>query len=125
MVVTIDTVPLTVAPLAGALIATVPEVGVGVGVGVGGIVVGVGVGVGFIVVGVGVGVGFIVVGVGVAVTDGVEVIVPFSTLTLTISEPTWVLLPLLLLNALIEIVCEPLPTVLEFHVKLYGGLDVM
>ena len=42
MVVTIDTLPLTVAPLLGAVIVTGPDAGVGVGVGVGAIGVGVG-----------------------------------------------------------------------------------
>jgi hypothetical protein len=127
LVVTIDTVPLTVALLAGEVIVTGPDAGVGVPVGVGGIGVGVTVGVGGIGVGVavgGIGVGVGVAGVGVAVPVGVEVLVPFSTSTVMLSEPTSVLLPLLLLNASMEIVCEPLATVAEFQVKLYGGLDV-
>ena len=131
---TIDTVPLTVAPLLGALIVTAPDVGVDVAVGVAAVGVGVGVAVTVVGVGVGafavgVGVGAIGVRVGVAVTFGVgvgvEVLVPFSTSTVMLSEPTSVLLPLLLLSASMEIGCEPLATVVEFHVKLYGGLDTM
>jgi hypothetical protein len=88
------TVPVTLAPLAGAVIFTAGA-GVGVAVGVG------------LMLGVGVGVG---VGVGA----------PLATVTVTESLPTCV--PLLL-NARVEIVCEPFGTLVEFQLKLYGGDD--
>ena len=96
--VTMLTVPETLAPFAGAVIFTAP-VGVGVAVGVG---VGVPVGVG-VDVGVGVGVG-----------------PPLLTVTVTKSLPIWA--PLLL-NARVEIVCEPFGTVVEFQLKVNGGDD--
>ena len=82
------TVPVTLAPLAGAVIFTAGA-GVGVAVGVG--------------IGVGVGVG-----------------APLATVTVTESLPTCV--PLLL-NARVEIVCEPFGTAVEFQLKVNGGDD--
>ena len=116
--VTILTVPMTLAPLAGAVIFTAGA-GVGVAVGVA-VMVGVGVAVGVGVtdgVGVGVPVG---VEVGVPVGVGVGVGAPLATVTVTESLPTWV--PLLL-NARVEIVCEPSGTVVEFQLKVNGGDD--
>ena len=112
--VTMLTVPETLAPLIGAVIFTA---GVAVGVGLG-VIVGVAV-----IVGVGVMVGVdvtVAAGVAVGVVVGVGVGTPFATVTVTESLPTCV--PLLL-NARVEIVCEPFGTLVEFQLKLYGGDD--
>jgi hypothetical protein len=106
--VTMLTVPETLAPLIGAVIFTA---GVAVGVGLG-VIVGVGVMVGVDVT--------VAVGVAVGVVVGVGVGTPFATVTVTESLPTCV--PLLL-NARVEIVCEPFGTLVEFQLKLYGGDD--
>ena len=87
------TVPDTVAPFAGEVIATT-ELGVAVGVGVG-------------------------VGVTLPVGVGVGVAPPFETVTVTEACP---MIPLPLF-ALTEIVWEPFATVVESQLKVNGGED--
>jgi len=106
-------VPDTVAPLAGAVIRT--TVGVGVAVGVRTTVgepVGAAVGVAVAVL--------VAVLVGAAVPVAVGVAPPLLTVTVFDAVPSTVLVEE---YAFAEIVCAPLVTVVEFQLKVEGGVE--
>jgi hypothetical protein len=88
--------------LAGAVITTSPDTGVGVGAAT-------------VLVGTGV-----TTGVGVTMMVGVEVGPPLFTVTFTAAVPATT--PALL-KAVAEIVWLPLGTVVEFQLKLLGGVE--